>query len=103
MITECASCLAAVARAIARCHMGPAGLAPGILGLMVHAAASSVGGVVFFLASLHPFTRGVSTTFVRSFLGPRQIHSQVRGSTYLRRTAVVVVCSVMIVMFEQHV
>jgi hypothetical protein len=40
---------------------------------MIHAVLSSIGGMGFFLASLHPFTRGVSTTFVRSFLGPRQI------------------------------
>ena len=33
-------------------------------------AVSSVGGLAFFLASLHPFTRGVSATFVRSFLTP---------------------------------
>jgi hypothetical protein len=78
MMTECASCLAAVASAFARHRnrlalAAGAGLTPGTLGLMIHAVLSSIGGMGFFLASLHPFTRGVSTTFVRSFLGPRQI------------------------------
>ena len=37
---------------------------------MAHTAVSGIGGLMFFLGSLHPFTRGVSTTFVRSFLSP---------------------------------
>ncbi len=75
MITECASCLGAVASAFSyrRRLAGGIRLTSGTLGLMLHAVVSSVGGMVFFLASLHPFTRGVSTTFVRSFLGPRSI------------------------------
>ena len=91
MMTECASCLAAVASAFARHRNRQAvaagvGLTPGTLGLMLQAVVSSVGGMVFFLASLHPFTRGVSTTFVRSFLGPRQIpQPEVRVSSDLPR------------------
>eukprot|EP01043_Picozoa_sp_COSAG02_P016068 COSAG02_NODE_700_length_18341_cov_52.629043_9_plen_676_part_00 len=75
MITECASCLAAVASAFSHRRRLGSGVAltTGTLGLMLHAVVSSFGGMVFFLASLHPFTRGVSTTFVRSFLGPRPI------------------------------
>lgn len=89
LVTECGSCLAAVVNAFSRSRTGIAGaqrtrgLAPGTFGLMVHAIVSSAGGLVFFLASLHPFTRGVSTTFVRSFLGPRQLQPQVCAAVFV--------------------
>lgn len=76
IFTECAGCLSAVATALSHCRaVGAASVTPGTLSLIVHTVVSAVGGLVFFLASLHPFTRGVSTTFVRSFLGPRQPRS----------------------------
>ena len=89
MVTECASCLRAVVVAFSRQSTrlagagGTAGLDLSTVGLMLHAIVSSIGGLVFFLASLHPFTRGVSTTFVRSFLGPRPLPPQVRASSDL--------------------
>lgn len=90
ILTECGSCVVALVAA-AR-HYGT-GASAGVAALMLHAvrpppsqpttslqrlrvcafalqAVSSVGGLAFFLASLHPFTRGVSATFVRSFLTP---------------------------------